>query len=80
MRGTQKHVRHKAQEEQEPRKVVYQTLFTTRFLCQINFIYRALSEINCYLRQKSSFLPWRRHRKISNRRKFEKFDRAERDN
>ena len=57
--------------------VLYQTLFTARFLWQINFICGALSEINCYLRPKSSFLPWCRHRKFSNWRTFEKFDRAE---
>ena len=39
-----------------------------------------LSEINCYLRPKSSFLPWCRQRKISNRRKFKKNNRAEWDN
>ena len=74
---TQQHVWHKAQEAKEP---LYQTLFTARFLCQIIiFIYRALSEINCYLRPKSSFLPWCRYH-ISNQRKFEKFNRAEWDN
>ena len=67
---TQQHVRHKAQEVQEPYKA--RTLaksFFSEVLCQINFIYGALSEINCYLRPKSSFLPWCRQRKICNRRK-----------